>query len=688
MNTRIFLKNQKNVSIDMSFLSYNISIFHISYKQFNMRRRIISVIIALLLLLGSSQASSAFAWTPQESNTQRFDLQETSQAEAYHEPIERPEYEPPSEESLRLTKEQVQAFDCGTVTDVPRVECEALVALYQSTNGSAWTDNSNWLQSTTVGDWKGIRLDNGRVRIISLNNNNLYGTLPDAIGTFVNLEYLTLSMNNLWAEIPSSIGQLINLTTLYLTTNYLSGSIPASLGTLKDLTKLSLAWNRLSGSLPSSLGNLTKLDDLNLMANHLSGTIPPELGHLIQLEELNLRLNNFTGQIPSEIGNLVNLRHLDIGQNAFSGDLPVSITKLVNLCGGTDNPAGCEGWETTDFGNNYFKVPQPEPQNSFMNIKDPDWAARQMTPFDCDASVGVPVSECEALVDFYFSMNGKRWYKKQGWLSSLGIENWQGVYLWGGHVMAIVLNDNIVGGQIPESIADLTGLSVLSLQENEISGNIPKALGDLSELSELSLNTNQMSGPIPSELGNLLELTTLGLSDNRLSGKIPPELGNLSKLEKMNLSYNKLEGTIPEQLGQLGALDSIMLDYNQLSGRIPATLGQLSQLTFLQLNNNLLNGKVPDAIGSLTNLRHLWINDNKLSGNMPASITKLVNLCGGTDNPAGCKLWQMTDFGNNCFNVPQPEPQNSFMTTKDPDWADTQRVCETWVLNLPIVLRP
>lgn len=66
------------------------------------------------------------------------------------------EYIPPTEESLRLTQEQVQDFNCGMVTDVPRFECEALVALYGSTNGEDWTDHSNWLQSTTVSNWYGI----------------------------------------------------------------------------------------------------------------------------------------------------------------------------------------------------------------------------------------------------------------------------------------------------------------------------------------------------------------------------------------------------------------------------------------------------------------------------------------------------------------------------------------------------
>ena len=419
------MKNQKNVSIDMSFLSYNISIFHISYKQFNMRRRIISVIIALLLLLGSSQASSALAWMPQQSEAQPPDWQVENPAEGDESPIERPEYSPPSEESLRLTEEQVQAFDCGTVTDVPRVECEALLALYQSTNGSAWTDNSNWLQSTTVGNWFGIFVETSRVTRIWLTYNNLNGKLPEGIGNFDNLEFLNLSGNKLPGSIPVSIsqltaltrlelkncalsgeipgfigqlkdlvylgfddnklsgnipiemGELPNLKSLSLFNNALSGSIPDSLGNLKNITYMDLSNNNLSGKLPSSLGGLTYLNYLRLEDNQLSGPIPPELGQLIQLESLDLRYNHFNGQIPSEFGNLVNLKKLLLDHNFLMGDLPKSITKLVKLCGGSDNPAGCKSWEYTDFGHNCFNVPQPEPQNSFMTTKDPDWADTQ-----------------------------------------------------------------------------------------------------------------------------------------------------------------------------------------------------------------------------------------------------------------------------------------------------------------------
>ncbi len=47
-------------------------------------------------------------------------------------------------------------FSCTSVTEIPQIECEALVALYNSTNGPGWTDHSNWLVTSTPSNWYGM----------------------------------------------------------------------------------------------------------------------------------------------------------------------------------------------------------------------------------------------------------------------------------------------------------------------------------------------------------------------------------------------------------------------------------------------------------------------------------------------------------------------------------------------------
>mgnify|MGYP003490308748 FL=1 len=171
-------------------------------------------------------------------------------------------------------------FDCSQVTDVPVSKCEALVALYDSTNGDNWINNTNWKETTTVCNWFGVVCKNGRVEKLNLYTNQLSG------------------------PIPTSIGNLTNLTQLNLHTNQLSGPIPTSIGNFTNLKTLDLSYNQLSGPIPTSIGNLTNLQWLYLLKNQLSGPIPKSIGNLTNLKSLELRFNQLCGKIPEWIMNL------------------------------------------------------------------------------------------------------------------------------------------------------------------------------------------------------------------------------------------------------------------------------------------------------------------------------------------------------------------------------------------------
>ena len=43
-----------------------------------------------------------------------------------------------------VTPNAIVGFDCVSVNQIPAVECEALVALYNSTNGPGWDDIAGW----------------------------------------------------------------------------------------------------------------------------------------------------------------------------------------------------------------------------------------------------------------------------------------------------------------------------------------------------------------------------------------------------------------------------------------------------------------------------------------------------------------------------------------------------------------
>ena len=168
---------------------------------------------------------------------------------------------------------------------------EALVALYNATDGENWNQSDNWLSDAPLGEWKGVLTDDRRVVVLYLGDNGLTG------------------------EIPPELGSLSNLTALYLDTNALSGEIPPELGSLSNLTDLSLHGNDLSGAIPAELGSLSNLAELDLRNNALSGAIPAELGSLSNLTNLRLLSNDLSGCVPSSLED--QFTYSDLGDLSF-----------------------------------------------------------------------------------------------------------------------------------------------------------------------------------------------------------------------------------------------------------------------------------------------------------------------------------------------------------------------------------
>ena len=91
-------------------------------------------------------------------------------------------------------------------------EKEALIVLYNTTNGDNWKNNTNWCSDQPLKTWHGIKTnDEGFVSELYLNSNQLSGTIPDEIGHLVHLTSLWLFSNRLSGHIPQGIGQLTHL---------------------------------------------------------------------------------------------------------------------------------------------------------------------------------------------------------------------------------------------------------------------------------------------------------------------------------------------------------------------------------------------------------------------------------------------------------------------------------------------
>jgi Leucine rich repeat N-terminal domain/Leucine Rich Repeat len=232
---------------------------------------------------------------------------------------------------------------------IPLSERDALIDLFDSTNGPGWTVNTNWGGPVgTECSWYGVTCNPTQTAVtgLDLTSNFLAGQVPPSLGNLTNLAVLDLSTcwilctpNTISGEIPPVIGTLTSLTLLDLSGNQLSGPIPPELGNLVNLENLSLAGNRLSGPIPAQLGNLTKLQVLRLSSNFkqsnpkLSGPIPPRLGNLTSLVELGLANLQLSGPIPPELGNLMSLQMLYLNGNTLSGEIPGTLMNLSALMG-------------------------------------------------------------------------------------------------------------------------------------------------------------------------------------------------------------------------------------------------------------------------------------------------------------------------------------------------------------------
>lgn len=97
---------------------------------------------------------------------------------------------------------------CTGLVDDALADCNALVGLYNDTQGNQWITNTNWLTTTpgiTYCDWYGVTCENGRVTRLALSRNRLTGALPPAIGQLKALIQLEVDGNRLRGRIPPAV---------------------------------------------------------------------------------------------------------------------------------------------------------------------------------------------------------------------------------------------------------------------------------------------------------------------------------------------------------------------------------------------------------------------------------------------------------------------------------------------------
>jgi Leucine-rich repeat (LRR) protein len=365
-------------------------------------------------------------------------------------------------------------------------EREFLIEFFNATNGYEWKKNDSWLTSESICTWYGIVCNaENRISLLSLQRNNLYGTIPATINKLSQLQYLDLSLNLLFGVIPKSIGDIKSLKTINLASNKLASPIPTSIAQLYNLEEFNLAANQVLGSIPPQLGQLSKLKMLNLAYNQLSNTIPVSIGSLTALQSLSLDSNRLLGEIPDSIGQLGNLTNLILSNNGFNSVIPPVLFQMPSL-----QSIAIENSQISGFLPDFNLMP---------NLITLSLGGNQL-------SGTIPPS-----------------------ISNLPI------------LQLLGLGNNLIYGTIP-SLMSLNNIREIYLQSNQLSGQFPEF--SATNLIAIDISCNQLAGTIPSFLSSANELMWLSMQNNSFGTLDMPT--QPKSIAKCNMAGNPFVCPVPQ----------------------------------------------------------------------------------------------------------------------------------------------
>ena len=514
----------------------------------------------------------------------------------------------------------------------------ALVNLFNTTGGASWTARnrngkvSPWNIAQPMTTWYGVALNTeGCLDTLNLENNNLTGSLPSAIGDWKNLKVLNLRINNL-TSIPNSIGRLDSVTSLLLATNTIAGAIPDSIGDMKQLLDLELQENLFTGSLPTTFGNLNAVQfQLLVSDNELGGVTGTDMATIFPSASLPPNLSVFLARSVKIKGNIppyfakTTLRFLALDDNALTGALPESFKAL------TFGTGTFEGFSLS--GNRIDSLPK---FGSQFNVNSEIWIEKNKLTFDdivrwikptnvvncqnqdsifqqttLQGTLGSPLS-IDLKIDGDLTSNRYQWFKN-------------------GVLYGSVLNVNkLIINSLQTSDSGVwtcqvtnPAVPLLTLYSRKITIQVSTQscrTRDSLVLVSLYNSTRGTDWTVRDTLGQkspwVLQtpLTTwFGIKVNTVGCVIGIDLDGVLDYEQLGpIPGNNLVGTIP-LLDSLTNLTGLFLNANQLSGSIPNF--NLPNLQYLSLGENLLSGNIPNF--NLPVLQYLALTVNNLSGRIP-----------------------------------------------------------------------
>ena len=192
----------------------------------------------------------------------------------------------------------------------------------------------------------------------------------------------------------------------------------------------------------------------------------------------------------------------------------------------------------------------------------------------------------EVLTELYNAMDGPNW-KTQNWCSDLPVNSWEGVTYKKSSGLILKFDNFGLKGDIPDCIGDLACLKEFWLNEKEVTGKLPDSFANLTNLTSISLYETSMTS-LPDVFANMKALGEISVANNpEMTGPLPEGLGVCPSLKKVGIVGNRITGRIPDSWARLGKI--LMLGDNCLTGQIPKRL--LESIDFYWLMQEIMPQK-------------------------------------------------------------------------------------------------